>query len=372
MDEVMREYIFEQVREVEREMAIQNAATRQLNLELQAEVHRGRKNGTAHSLLYQMLPPEIRHQIYAHVVAADQSVHVFPPKGNEKHGYRLSLCDESTYDFQLGHCNCEDGRHGRVQSSFFNTAIFLVSQSVRREALDAFFITNSFTFTCLYELTRFTTKFRQSSSKIQKLRLFERADDYPHSEFRIQGIQKARQRLTGLKHLDLHLFVSDWTHYYEKLYEDGLVLQLLHFALGAQPERKASQKRTFAEFSETEDETVAERSENKASTTRDCPTGKVRPPFLVPALRSFTPHVRVRTSFLATPFGQTPDPKAEYYAALSKRLSLHLSDVFMDAGRRYITVGDVPALMPKPPVRVRDEEKQLRGVEKRGLLFMED
>ena len=141
-----------------------NISCRQLEAELQAEANRNHKDGTDSSLLFQMLPPEIRAHIFSYVVTADKSVHVFPPKGNESHGYRLSLCDESNYDFDLGHCKCDDSRPrgNTITPNFFFNAIFLVSKSIRREALDAFFLINRFTFTCLYELVRFTASFRIS------------------------------------------------------------------------------------------------------------------------------------------------------------------------------------------------------------------
>ena len=425
MDDSVREYIFEQVREAEMELSIQQATSRQLEAELQADIYRDHKNGTVNSLLYQKLPPEIRHQIYAYVVHAEQSIHVFPPRGNENHGYRLSLCDESSYDFDLGNCRCDDGRYrsNPVRSDFFNNALFLVSQSVRREALDAFFMTNKFTFTCLYELTRFTAKFKQSSSKIQRLRLFERVDDYPDSDFRIKGVQNARRRLKALKHLELHLFISNWSAY-ETLYEDGLICQLLHFALGPPPkekekeqgmQRQTAKKRKFEELAadgpapqiaKTEEEATrhsvgpAETTKESASSPNDRilartsglrpdsnvlqkppssagtgthhDTPKAYPNFTIPALKSFTPHIRLRSQYLHLRMNRTEDPKAEYYASLYKRLGDHLKDVFMDCGMRYGCIEDVPKLMEKPKTKTREEDRALRGVEKRGILFLDD
>lgn len=375
MDESVREYIFEQVREAEMELSVQQAVSRQLQAELQADIYRDHQDGTANSVLFQKLPPEIRYQIFAHVVGAEQSIHVFPPKGNETHGYRLSLCDESSYDFELGHCKCDEGRYrsNSVRSDFFNNALFLVSQTVRREALDAFFLTNKFTFTCLYELTRFTTKFKQSSSKIQQLRLFERVDDYPDSDFRNKGVQNARQRLKALKHLELHLFISNWSAY-ETLYEDGLVTQVLHFALGPPPketeeqeiQRHAARKRNFAEFVSADS-----RSLGGTSTLRKAPQAS-HTPFPIPPLKSFTPHIRLRSQYLTLRMNRPEDRRAEYYASLYKRLGDHLTDVFMDCGRKYATIDDVPKLMEKPKTKTREEDRALRGVEKRGILFMDD
>lgn len=479
MDSSTRDHIFEHVRELEGEVRIQQAVDQQLEAELQADIYRDHKDGTHDSFFYHKFPLEIRTLIFSHVVAMEQSIHVFPPKGNESHGFRLSLCDESSYDFDLGNCRCEDSRAGRNgHSEFFNNALFLVSQKVRREALDAFFMTNKFTFTCLYELVRFTGMFTVSSSKIQCLRVFERVDDYPASDYRLEGIQKARLRLKGLKHLELYVFLASWSAY-EELYEDGLVDQLLHFALGPPTHDIQSRKRKLLAFEDDSDgelqivsckkqgtskaQTVVLSSNqasnadtsgsgaqpppitaintstppteskgkqkdthqpldsgyaSEASTTTQQPesdseesisnpnkltalehakqqaahnhtaskpifsstalktttTATTRlPEFPIPPLKSFTPHIRLRTQYLTLRLSrQAVDPKQSYYESLYKRLGDHLTDIFMDAGRKYRTVEDVPKLGDKPKIKVREDEKPLRGVEKRGILFMKD
>lgn len=472
MDNSTRDHIFEHVRELEGEVRVQQSVDQQLEAELQADIYRDHRDGTQDSLFYQKCPPEVRSLIFSHVVAMEQSVHVFPPKGNESHGFRLSLCDESSYDFDLGNCRCEDSRAGRnVHSEFFNNALFLVSQTVRREALNAFFMTNKFTFTCLYELVRFTGMFTLSSSKIQHLRVFERVDDYPASDYRLESIQKARQRLKGLKHLELYIFLASWSAY-EELYEDGLVDQLMHFALGPPPPAIQSRKRNFLAFEDDSDgelqivpckkqdiskvETVTTDSNQSNSIsicsnsalqpivtpidTGSVPRGdevkqtesqppdsgyasetspttnqpdsdsgetifnpnrpnvledarqlaarnhiaskpgfpstavaRLLPEFPIPPLKSFTPHIRLRTQYLTLRLNRQPvDPKQSYYESLYKRLGDHLTNVFMDAGRNYRTVEDVPKLGDKPKIKVREDERPLRGVEKRGILFMKD
>ena len=443
MDDSARNHIFEHMRDLEAEVRIQNAIDKQLEAELQFEIYRDHKDGTKDSLLYERLPLELRQQVFSHVVAAEQSIHVFPPKGNESHGFRLSLCDESNYDFDLGSCRCEDSRQGRnATSDFCNNALFLVSQRVRREALDAFFMTNKFTFTCLYELVRFSTMFTRSSSRIQRLRLFERVDDYPASDFRLESVQNARARLRGLKHLELYVFLASWSNY-EELYEDGLIDQLLHFALGPPP-AKMLKKRKRSDQSDTSGEDTPASKTNRLCETRIAKLGvenarsssssgsestvsnstastqpqeanHTPPTFLspeeetvpnplsygclstqahqirqqleraygerpsvaasafpIPPLKSFTPHIKLRTPYLFARSTATSDPKQAYYDGLYKRLGDHLTDVYMDAGRRYRVVENVPKLGPKPKVKIRDDEKPLKGAEKRGILFLRD
>jgi len=440
MDESVKDHMLSQIREVNHEMRMQEAVSRQLGEDLMIDIARHHLDGTADSLLFQKLPPEIRHNIFSHLVAVDQSVHVFAPRGNENHGFRLSLCEETNYDFEMGSCKCEESRtRARVQPVFFHNAIFLVSQTIRREALDAFFMVNNFTFTCLYELVRFTSFFKRSSSKIQRLRILERVDDYPSTDYRIEAVQKARLRLQSLRDLDLYIYISNWSAY-ESLYEDGLVHQLLHFALGPPPvdrkrikKRKASCMDDMAE-SPTAD-TPSTSTSDKEVTTIESPTattnssekseqestpktqlhtyGAVRlsevgslvhlptsssygylssmvksldpafettpslpettdtpiPPFAIPALRSFKATITTRTYI--RPLAPT-DPKAAYYAALYLRLKSHLEDVFLDAGRRYRKIEDIPSLGPKPNNRQREEESPIVGADKRGLLVLKD
>lgn len=412
MDDSARKTVFDIMLDIEKDIKIQQAIDRQLDGELLNHIYRDHEDGTTHSLLFGKLPAEIRSHIFSYCVAVDQSVHVVPPKGNEHHGFRLSLCDESSYDVDLGICRCNDSsRAGQATNSeFFNNVLFLVSRTVRREALDAFFLTNSFTFTCLYELQRFTSMFTRSCSKIQRLRLFERVDDYPTTEYRLEGIQSARQRLKLLKHLELRLYLASWSAY-ESIYEDGLVDQVIHFALGPPPKVSGTKKRKLDLDAHSKDEKLAvskradtDRGKAKSKEIRTTSINENTTPssspvaehgqgletfvdnndassavvpndlsFGIPPLKTFTPHVQLRSSYINFRFDQSAtDPKKVYYDGLFDRLSKHLTDVFMDAGRKYRTIGDVPKLCEKPKLKIRDDERPLRGSERRGILFMRD
>ncbi|KAK5073015.1 hypothetical protein LTR51_005656 [Lithohypha guttulata] len=340
MDESSRDNIYELMREIEQGVRVQQAVDQQLEAELQAEIYRDHRDGTENSVLFQMLPAEIRSHIF---------------------------------------------------------------------------------------------------SRIQKLRIFERVDDYPASEYRLEGIQNARRRLKGLKHLDLHLFIASWSAY-EQPYEDGLVDQLLHFALGPQPKSKQQPKKRKLDLEADSDGEVyivdtkkvdtgnikdkdqAEHAQAPAANTENapavevCPESQVsntakgkekaietspgqslhlfnnaqtsttsasptlssaaidlRPAFTIPPLKSFTPNVHQRShQILQYRLNRTPDPKQPYYDALCERLSKHLADVFMDAGKKYRTFDEIPKLGEKPKAKVRDDERPLRGTEKRGILFMKD
>ena len=441
MNDMTRHSIIDQLKEVETETRTQQELDHQLESGLQYRIRQDHVNGALDSILYQKLPAEIRQQIFTHMVQAEHSIHVFPPKGNENHGFRLSLCEEASYDFDLGTCRCDDSRSGRtIRSEFFNNALFLVSQTVRREALDAFFMQNHFTFTCLYDLVRFSTMFSASCAKIQQLRLLERVDDYPSSEYRLEGIQNARLRMQNLKHLDLHIFFTNWSTY-EELYEDGLVDQLIHFALGP-PVKSPTSKKRRSYWLKDDSDTEEEENENKKVKLNDDKTpfentpvrsleglNKSSPaslssslraarlkvaalrgcldedfdlttvplpakstaklfgnhdssrsevkvnvsPFQIPPLRTFKAKIRMRSHYLSyrarTADGTT---KQAYYDALYQRLTNHLTDVFMDAGKKYRNIDDVPKLGDKPKQKVREEDVPLRGSEKRGILFMRD
>lgn len=450
MDDSVRKRILSEFRQVNEELRVQEAVTKQLEEDLALDAIRNHMDGTIDSPLYRTLPVEIRQAILSYVVTVDQSVHVFPPKGNDGNGFRLSLCEEPSYDLEMGHCRCDDNpARNRVQSDFFDNAVFLVSQRMRREALDAFFMTNTFTFTCLHELVRFTATFKRSSSRIQRLRILERVDDYPSSDIRLEGVQKARLRLQSLKHLDLHVYLSTWSAY-ESVYEDGLVHQLLHFALGPPPVvRKTKRKASCLDddFGSSDSSIgnvrVAESKGNPtiSSTVSDAASGDIGtdpqsqpstssvlrtrlhtynaltsteigrifpiyphphgltsifarskfddfssplsssttpaptctdtsiPAFPIPPLRSFKAHITTRTHL--RPLAPT-DAKAAYYEALYARLKCHLEDVFLDNGKRYRRVEDVPSLGPRPRSRPRDEERPFTGAEKRGLLILKD
>lgn len=70
---------------------------------------------------------------------------------------------------------------------------FKVSKSVRREVMDVLFMRNHFTFTSLRDVVSFSSLFRTSASKLQHIRIYDRADDYRCPDFKGKQIEKARR-----------------------------------------------------------------------------------------------------------------------------------------------------------------------------------
>lgn len=88
-------------------------------------------------------------------------------------------------------------RAGYIENGPLNTADPVkVSKSVRREVLDVLFMRNHFTFTSLRDVMNFSSMFRTSASKLQHVRIYDRADDYACSDLRSKQIEKARRYVT--------------------------------------------------------------------------------------------------------------------------------------------------------------------------------
>jgi hypothetical protein len=169
------------------------------------------------------LPAEIRCQIFGYVVTKDTPVHVYVPFSNSNHGFRLSLCPESSFLITYATCECRDGRVGG-NSSFFPTAL-LVSRRVRREVLDTLFATNVFVFMNFYPLYSFCVAFKTSSAKLQSIRISSALYDDCVDR---NNYRELRAMLPGLRNLDLRLRLCT-TQLYTSIYEDGFISEIVHF-----------------------------------------------------------------------------------------------------------------------------------------------
>src|SRR5437868_5327394 len=70
------------------------------------KIHDKREEATLRRNRLNLLPPELLTQILSYVVVVPGSIHIYAPHGNSKHGWRLSLCPESSFDPAWGNCSC--------------------------------------------------------------------------------------------------------------------------------------------------------------------------------------------------------------------------------------------------------------------------
>ena len=180
------------------------------------------------SPLYHLLPTEIRHHIYSYVVVKSGPIHVHAPHDNYNHGFRLALCGEDMIEQDWGRCRCRNGSNSNVMVDYLDTALLLVSRSVRREVADILFSRNRFAFTDLSDVLKFSHVFKTSSSRIQSMMIYDRADDYECQKYRQKSVSEARKRLSSLQHLKIFLYLNDWTCY-EQVYEDGFLDEISPF-----------------------------------------------------------------------------------------------------------------------------------------------
>src|SRR6266516_3378712 len=86
-----------------------------------------------------LLPPELLTQILSYVVVVPGNIHIYAPHGNSKHGWRLSLCPESSFDPAWGSCSCRSGRATGTVTDYMDTALLLVSRTIRQTTFDIMF-----------------------------------------------------------------------------------------------------------------------------------------------------------------------------------------------------------------------------------------
>jgi hypothetical protein len=177
-----------------------------------------------------LLPPELLSQILSYVVAVPGNIHVYAPHGNSKHGWRLSLCPESSFDPAWGSCNCRSGRATATGTAtdYMDTALLLVSRAMRQMTFDIMFSRNHFVFTDIHDLRDFASELPAAAARIQSLRLHHMVDDSSCWPFQARHMASTRLLLKSLRHLQLRVLLST-TSSYESIYEDGFLNELCHF-----------------------------------------------------------------------------------------------------------------------------------------------
>ena len=175
-----------------------------------------------------LLPPELISQIISYVVVVPGNVHIFVPLNNSKHGWRLSLCPESSFDPCWGTCSCQSGRSSGTAAEYLDTALLLVSQAMRQTTLDIIFAKNHFTFTDMHDLRDFATEIPSAAARIQFIRLHHAVDDSSFWAFQAKNMVATRRQLKRLRQLDLRLLLSHCSSY-ESIHEDGFLNEVCHF-----------------------------------------------------------------------------------------------------------------------------------------------
>jgi hypothetical protein len=175
-----------------------------------------------------LLPSELLCQILSYVVVVPGSVHVYPPHNNNKHGWRLSLCPESSFDPCWGSCSCRSGRATGTVTDYMDTALLLVSRTMRQTTLDIIFARNHFVFTDIHELRDFASELPTAAARIQSLRLHYMVDDSSCWPFQARHMSSTRRLLKSLRYLHLRILLSTSSSY-ESIHEDGFLNELCHF-----------------------------------------------------------------------------------------------------------------------------------------------
>ena len=101
----------------------------ELNAFIRLEAEKNYVDGANDSLLFQMLPVEVRQNIWSYLVVVPESVHVFPVKRNVRQGFRLSRCGDDSMNLRNGWCECNsDGiTQNATPPSYLDTEMLLVS-----------------------------------------------------------------------------------------------------------------------------------------------------------------------------------------------------------------------------------------------------
>lgn len=246
-DEVLFQKALEQLKSFEKLARQKHSLNRNLSIEIRSHLaskHNANVDSLAECPLYTILPPELRQRIFSFVIPLASSIHVskiidptnYKPYNLRDLGFRFWLCRTIDLDWSRGVCKCSHDRWSlstTYRPDTIDNTLFLISRVIRREALDLFFTHNTFTFLSLQNLQDFTYNFRTSSSKIQSVRLFHHTNDHK-SGMEYKDLPSSRARLSSLKKLDLHLYLSDSTPY-DQYYEDRFCTQLILFALGPCP-----------------------------------------------------------------------------------------------------------------------------------------
>jgi hypothetical protein len=101
---------------------------RELDETVKREADENYVDGINKSLLFQMIPTEIRHHIWSYLVVVPENIHIYTVKSNVKQGFRLSRCGDAYLSLKNGWCDCSGVslRPNPTQPAFLDTELLLV------------------------------------------------------------------------------------------------------------------------------------------------------------------------------------------------------------------------------------------------------
>jgi hypothetical protein len=193
------------------------------------KLHDKREEATLRRNRLNLLPPELLTQILSYVVVVPGSIHIYAPHGNSKHGWRLSLCPESSFDPAWGNCSCRSGRATGTVTDYMDTALLLVSRTIRQATFDIIFARNHFVFTDIHDLRDFASDLPAAAARIQSLRLHHMVDDSSCWPSQAKDMANTRRLLRSLRHLELRILLSTSSSSYESIHEDGFLNEICYF-----------------------------------------------------------------------------------------------------------------------------------------------
>ena len=170
-----------------------------------------------------LLPPELLLQVLSYLLVLRGNIEVERPYDDR---WRVTLCPKNSINQCQDNCTDQSERLGGTVTEYVDTAIALVSRTMRDTAIDIFFARNHVVFNYWSDLRDFTSKFPHAVARIQSLHLSHTVDDGWNPP--AKKMARTRRLLKRLPHLELSVILMSSSPY-ESIYEDGFLYELCYF-----------------------------------------------------------------------------------------------------------------------------------------------